>query len=257
MRILQLAPLWESVPPPAYGGTEYVVSLITEELVKRGHDVTLAASGDSVTSAELIASYGRSLRRADDLSDRGPYEWQHLATALRHAGDFDIIHNHSGELPMALSALVGPPMLTTMHCLPTTDNRFIWERYAGAYNTISRSQHCHIAPFPGPARFMGHVYNAVDVDTFPFEGAKGDDLLFMTWFNAGMRIFDISDHLLPREVGYFVPPVPTERRGLLPKKLVPQSEDVVVDARGCIYISDKNHGVYILRASDAVMAGRA
>jgi len=180
MRILQLAPLWESIPPPAYGGTEYVVSLITEELVKRGHDVALAASGDSVTAAELITSYGRSLRRADDLSDRGPYEWQHLATALRHAGDFDIIHNHSGELPMALSALVPTPMLTTMHCLPTTDNRFIWERYAGAYNTISRSQHCHVPPFPGPARFMGHVYNAVDVDTFPFQAEKGDDLLFMS-----------------------------------------------------------------------------
>ena len=84
-----------------------------------------------------------------------------------------------------------------------------------------------------------------------------DNLLFMTWFNAGLRIFDISDHLLPKEVGYFVPPVPTERRGLLPKKLVPQSEDVVVDARGYIYISDKNHGVYIVRASDAVMQGRA
>jgi hypothetical protein len=75
----------------------------------------------------------------------------------------------------------------------------------------------------------------------------------MTWFNAGLRIFDISDHLLPKEVGYFVPPVPTERRGLLPKKLVPQSEDVIVDARGYIYVSDKNHGVYILKASDAVM----
>ncbi len=86
---------------------------------------------------------------------------------------------------------------------------------------------------------------------------RNDDLLFMTWFNAGLRIFDISDHLLPREVGFFVPPVPTERRGLLPKKLVPQSEDVVVDARGYIYVSDKNHGVYILRASDAVMQGRA
>jgi hypothetical protein len=86
---------------------------------------------------------------------------------------------------------------------------------------------------------------------------RNDNLLFMTWFNAGLRIFDISDPLLPREVGYFVPPVPTERRGLLPKTLVPQSEDVVVDARGYIYVSDKNHGVYILKASDAVMEGRA
>jgi glycosyltransferase involved in cell wall biosynthesis len=180
MRILQLAPLWESVPPPAYGGTEYVVSLLTEELVKRGHDVALAASGDSQTQAELISAYPRSLRRADDLADRSPYDWQHIATALRHAGDFDVVHNHAGEIPAALSPLIATPMLTTMHCLPTPDNRFIWERYAGAYNTISRSQHCHVAPFAGPARFLGHVYNAVDVETFPFEARKSDDLLFMS-----------------------------------------------------------------------------
>jgi len=80
-----------------------------------------------------------------------------------------------------------------------------------------------------------------------------DDLLFMTWFNAGLRIFDISDPVAPREVGYFVPPVPRARRGMLPKTMAPQSEDVIVDARGYIYISDKNHGVYIVRASDAVM----
>jgi hypothetical protein len=78
---------------------------------------------------------------------------------------------------------------------------------------------------------------------------QSDDLIHMTYFNAGLRIFDISDPHLPQEVAYFVPPVPTERRGLLPKTMAPQSEDVLVDARGYIYISDKNHGVYILRQS--------
>ena len=78
---------------------------------------------------------------------------------------------------------------------------------------------------------------------------QNDDLIYMTYFNAGLRIFEISDAYLPREVGYFVPPVPEERRGLLPQTMTPQSEDVLVDARGCIYISDKNHGVYILRHS--------
>ena len=72
----------------------------------------------------------------------------------------------------------------------------------------------------------------------------------MTYFTAGLRIFDISDSLFPVEVGYFVPPPPARRRGPLPSKLVAQSEDVLVDARGYIYISDKNHGIYILRAED-------
>jgi len=179
LKILQLAPLWEAVPPPAYGGTEAVVSLLTEELVARGHEVTLAASGDSTTSADHFAVYYRSLRRAEDLHDRNPYDWMHIALSLRHARDFDIVHNHAGELAMAMSELIDVPVLTTMHCLPTPDTQFIWDRYTGAYNTISASQR---RPVTGdrPARFMGYVHNAIDVDTFPFQAEKGDDLLFLS-----------------------------------------------------------------------------
>src|SRR5947208_1345993 len=100
MRILQIAPLWESVPPPAYGGTEAVVHVLTEQLVSRGHKVILAASGDSTTAATHLAVYHRSLRRADDLADRSPYDWMHIGYALEHASEVDIVHNHAGELPM-------------------------------------------------------------------------------------------------------------------------------------------------------------
>jgi hypothetical protein len=73
-------------------------------------------------------------------------------------------------------------------------------------------------------------------------------LTFLTYFNAGLRVFDISDEKLVKEIAYFVPPDPVERRGVLPKtKLVGQSEDVLVDARGFIYVTDKNHGIYVLR----------
>jgi hypothetical protein len=76
------------------------------------------------------------------------------------------------------------------------------------------------------------------------------DRLYLTYFNAGLRVIDISDPRLPREVGSFVPPDPTERRGLLPRTLAAQSEDVLVDARGFIYVTDKNHGVHVLRSVD-------
>jgi hypothetical protein len=75
-----------------------------------------------------------------------------------------------------------------------------------------------------------------------------ENLTFLTYFNAGLRVFDISDEKLVKEIAYFVPPDPVERRGILPKsKLVGQSEDVLVDARGFIYVTDKNHGIYVLR----------
>ena len=75
-----------------------------------------------------------------------------------------------------------------------------------------------------------------------------ENLCFLTYFNAGLRVFDISDERLVKEIAYFVPPDPVERRGVLPKtKLVGQTEDVLVDARGFIYITDKNHGLYVLR----------
>ena len=74
-----------------------------------------------------------------------------------------------------------------------------------------------------------------------------DDLVYLTYFNAGLRVFDISDPYLPKETGYFLPPDPMDRRGFLPKTLVAQTEDVLVDARGYAYITDKNLGMYIIR----------
>ena len=75
-----------------------------------------------------------------------------------------------------------------------------------------------------------------------------ENIVFLTYFNAGLRVYDISDERTPREVGYFIAPDPTKRRGLLPATgLVTQSEDVLVDRRGNIFVTDKNHGIYVLR----------
>lgn len=118
MRIAQLAPLWETVPPPAYGGIEAVVHVLTEELMRRGHQVTLFASGDSQTSARLSSVWPTSLRTAPGIIDIQPYQWLHVANALSMANEFDIIHNHQGELAMAFSNLIDTPMLTTVHNPP-------------------------------------------------------------------------------------------------------------------------------------------
>ncbi len=179
MKVLQIAPLWETVPPPAYGGTEAVVHTLVEELVRRGHDVTLCASGDSRTSARLQSIYPRSLRTADDLESKPVYSWLHSSLSLRDAREYDIIHNHGGEEVMALAHLVPDvPMLSTMHCLITPDTKFIWDRYPGYYNTISWSAR-RLMPEISGGTFTGVVYNGIDVVSFPFQERKEEHLLFL------------------------------------------------------------------------------
>jgi len=180
MKVLQIAPLWETLPPPAYGGTEAVAHLLIEELVREGHDITLWASGDSQTSARLESCYPVSLRTAEGIECKPVYSWQHAALALKNAGEYDLIHNHAGEEVMALSHLVPHvPMLTTMHCLVTPDTKFIWDRYEGYFNTISWSQRKLMPPVSG-GEFAGVAYNAVNVSSFPFQSEKADYLLFLS-----------------------------------------------------------------------------
>jgi glycosyltransferase involved in cell wall biosynthesis len=179
MKILQIAPIWERVPPLAYGGTEAVVSVLCEELVRRGHEVRLAASGDSRTSAELFPIFPRSLRTADDLEDKLPYLLLHAALTLKDASSFDIIHNHNGEVVMAMSHLVDVPMLTTLHNLITADTKFIWDQYDGWYNTISDAERAGMPPIANE-NYVGTVYNAIDVESFPYEEEKDDYLLFLS-----------------------------------------------------------------------------
>ena len=94
MRTAQIAPLFESVPPRLYGGTERVVSYLTEELIRQGHQVTLFASGDSITSAELVSCTSRALRLDPDVRDPIPHYTLMLDKVRERAADFDILHFH-------------------------------------------------------------------------------------------------------------------------------------------------------------------
>ena len=116
MRIAQVAPLIESVPPAAYGGTERVVSYLTEELVRQGHDVTLFASGDSHTSARLVAGTPHALRLAgDDIVDPIAHQIVELEMVAAMASEFDVIHWHLDYFHFPLSRRLGVPQLTTLH----------------------------------------------------------------------------------------------------------------------------------------------
>jgi glycosyltransferase involved in cell wall biosynthesis len=115
MRIAQVAPLYESVPPQGYGGTERVVSYLTEELVRQGHEVTLFASGDSVTAAELIAPCAKSLRLDANCWDQFAAHLVMLEQVAQEAHRFDIVHYHIDYLHFPLSKRDGTTNVTTLH----------------------------------------------------------------------------------------------------------------------------------------------
>lgn len=176
MRIGIIAPVDMRVPPVAYGGTELVVSLLTEELVRRGHQLTLFASGDSVTKAELQSICSNFVRGSG--RNKEILNMLNVVNCLEQADRFDIVHNHTLFEGMTTAGLVKTPMLTTLHGNLTGDWLLLFERYAGWYNTISHS--CK-AELPVKERFAGVIHNAIDVRSYPFNGVKRDSyLLFLS-----------------------------------------------------------------------------
>jgi glycosyltransferase involved in cell wall biosynthesis len=179
MRIAQVAPPFESVPPTRYGGTERVVSLLTEELVGRGHDVTLFASGDSVTSARLVPTVDSALWCLDEVHNALPYWAIAVGEAYRRArdGEFDVVHSHLDYQAFACAALIQTPTVTTLHGrLDLPDLPRLYARFPEAgVISISDSQR---APLPD-ARWLATVYNAVDIPRLPFCPDGGEYLAYL------------------------------------------------------------------------------
>ena len=115
MRIAQIAPLFEAVPPKLYGGTERVVYSLTEELVAMGHDVTLFASGDSITSAKLAPMREQALRLDPTVVDWIAIYMRMMELIHRRADEFDVLHFHTDYFPLSLFSRQRTPFLTTLH----------------------------------------------------------------------------------------------------------------------------------------------
>ena len=165
MRIAQVAPLWERVPPPTYGGIELVVGLLTDELVKRGHDVTLFAAGDSITLAKLTSVHPQALRLDPTVQERGIYDLLQLAQVYDRAAEFDLIHSHMGCAALPYARLTKTPTVHTLHGIFTPDNQKMFS-YAKAqpYVSISDAQR---EPRLG-LNYAATVYNSIDVASHKF-----------------------------------------------------------------------------------------
>jgi glycosyltransferase involved in cell wall biosynthesis len=166
MKIAQVAPLHESVPPKLYGGTERVVSYLTEELVRQGHDVTLFASGDSVTSAKLVPCSKKSLRLDPECKDALSHHMIMLDEIFSRRQEFNMIHFHIDYLHYPLSHQLNIPRLTTLHGrLDLPDLQPLYRRFSNEpVVSISDSQRAPIAN----ANWIATIYHGLPEDLYPF-----------------------------------------------------------------------------------------
>lgn len=186
MRIAQVAPLFESVPPQLYGGTERVVSYLTEELVRLGHDVTLFASGDSVTSAQLVSCSERALRLDPSVRDPLAHQVLMLEEVAKRAACFDVIHYHIDYFHYPLSRRTAAPQLTTLHGrldLPELAPLYLEFREMPVVS-ISEAQR---APLPH-ANWVATVPHGLPPDRLRFHPGPGRTLAFLGRISPEKRV---------------------------------------------------------------------
>ena len=248
MKIAQIAPPWIAVPPLGYGGIEWVVALLADELAARGHDVTLFASGGSVTKAKL-----------DSVFDPAPgptkigdtyLEVMHAFHAYERAGEFDVIHDHSGMVGLAIAASVGHNVVHTVHG-PLIEDALRWYRMVSGrvdFVAISDSQ-----MKPGPdLSWAGRVYNGIPVERYPFRTEKEDFLLFVGRVNrekgpevavdvarrTGARLVMAAAIKEKFEQSYWdenVKPILTGKEEILGEITVDEKADLMARARAVLF----------------------
>jgi len=173
MKIAQIAPLAESCPPRLYGGTERIVSYLTEELVRQGHEVTLFASGDSITSAELVPCSKMALRLDPEVKDMTPYHVMMLDRVARRAHEFDVLHFHIDHLHYPLMRPYVDRILTTLHGrLDLPDLMPFYSAFPDApLVSISNAQR---RPMP-PVNWLGTVLHGLPENVLTFRPEPSGD----------------------------------------------------------------------------------
>jgi glycosyltransferase involved in cell wall biosynthesis len=214
MRIAQVAPLYERVPPPLYGGTERVVSYLTEELVRLGHEVTLFASGDSETAARLVAGSPRALWRDPGVRDTLPHHVHLMELVSREASRFEVIHFHTDYVHFPLVRRHRWRSVTTLHgMVHPPDVGPLFEEYEDVpLVSISNDQR---SPLPR-ANWRATVYHGLPPDALTFRPGPGAYLVYLGRMSPEKRVdraieiarragmpLRIAAKIYPEERGYF------------------------------------------------------
>ena len=177
MKIAVLSPVWFPVPPSGYGGIEWIVSLLADGLADAGHEVTLFASGDSHTRAELSYTFRRA---PSERIGQTFWELQHALGCFKRDGEFDVVHDHTGLMGLALGSLLRTPLVHTVHGPLTGPPGELYEqivRMAPRAHLISLSLNQR-RPKP-QLPWLANVPNALDLSFYPYAPMGGDYLLFL------------------------------------------------------------------------------
>jgi glycosyltransferase involved in cell wall biosynthesis len=239
MRIAQVAPLYESVPPKYYGGTERVVSYLTEELVHQGHEVTLFASGDSVTKANLVAACRRSLRLNKHCVDQLSHQILMFEHVFQRAAEFDIIHFHVDYLHFPLSRRQPITHVTTLHGrLDIPDLGPLYQEFRDMpVISISNVQR---EPLPW-ANWQATVYHGIPADMYRFREEPGRYLAFLGRISPEKRVdraIEIAKRVqIPLKIAAKVDPV--DKR-YFKREIEPLLGDPLVEHVGEIGDGEKN-----------------
>jgi glycosyltransferase involved in cell wall biosynthesis len=229
MRIAQVAPLYESVPPRLYGGTERVVSFLTEELVRQGHEVTLYASGDSQTRALLVAACPQALWRDASCRETLPHHVRMLEMVMRDADYFDMIHFHCDYVQFPILRRQPCPNVTTMHGrLYPPDLQNLLQEYGDMpLVSISNDQR---RPMPW-ANWHGTVHHGLPRDLHTFRDRPGDYLAFLGRISPEKRLdraIEIARQTnMPLKVAARIYPEDQDYYGTIIKPLLAESRAFV------------------------------
>ena len=241
MRIAQVAPLFESVPPQRYGGTERVVSYITEELVRRGHDVTLFASGDSCTRATLVPVIERAERLNASTFDLCWTEAvRELDMVAARADDFDVIHCHVDYLAFPMAHLLRTPTVHTLHGrldLPQLQTLY---RHFNDVPLVSISDAQRRPLEPLGVRWAGTVYHGQPLARYPLGDGGGDYLAFLGRCSPEKQL-DVAIEIA-RRVGMtlrIAVKVDAKDREYFERVIEPQLDDPLIEFIGEIGDDDK------------------
>lgn len=239
MRIAQVGPLYESIPPKYYGGTERIVSYLTEELVRQGHEVTLFGSGDSVTGARLIAPCRSALRLDTTCLDQLSHHTLMLEQVFEHIHEFDVLHFHIDYLHFPLCRRHAVPHVTTLHGRLDIADIFPLFREFRDMPVISISN-TQRRPLPW-LNWQGTVYHGLPENLYRFHPKRGEYLAFLGRISPEKRVDRAIEIALRTRIPLRIAAKVSDKdRDYFEKTIKPLLNDTLVEYIGEIGEGEKN-----------------